>query len=180
MQVIVARYILEAQATDVAEVLADLLCCLLALFSKDERTERSLEAVAEVVDRVFLLLLAKFLVLLLVSSSPEALPWKIASEEIYENVTQSFQVVSARLLASNMSLDIHVTRRTSIRLAFPVRDVLFRLGVTMLLSHTKIHNVNRIGALRAGLASKEIFRLDVAVDKILLMDGLNSRQMHIV
>jgi hypothetical protein len=153
---------------------------LLALFSKDERIERSWKAVAEVFDRVCLLLLAKFLVLRLVSSSPEALPWKIASEEIYENVTQSFQVVSARLFASNMSLDIHVTRRTSGRLAFPVRDVLFRLGVTVLLSHTKIHNVNHIGALRAGLADKKVFRLDVAVDKILLMDGLDSRQMHIV
>jgi hypothetical protein len=54
--------------------------------------------------------------------------------------------------------------------------VLFRLGVTVLLSHTKIHNVNHIGALRSGLASKKVFRLDVAVDKILLMDGLNSRQ----
>jgi hypothetical protein len=30
------------------------------------------------------------------------------------------------------------------------------------------------------LAGKKVFRLDVAVDKILLMDGLDSRQMHIV
>lgn len=175
MQVIVVRYIPEAHATDVAEVLADLLCYLLVLFSKDERIERTWKAVAEVVDRGCLLLLAKFLVLLLVSSSPEALPWKIASEEIYENVTQSFQVVSARLFTSNMSFDIHVTRRTSGRLAFPVRDVLFRFGVAVLLSHTKIHNVNRTGALRAGSASKEVFRLDVAVDRILLVDGRNSR-----
>jgi hypothetical protein len=136
------------------------------------------EAVAEVLDRSCLLLLADLLVFLLVGSSLEALPWETATEEVHENVTQSFQVVSARLLASEMGVDTHVTRCTGERFALPVRNVLLRLWVTVLLSHTEVHNVNYISALGAWSADEEVVRLDVAVDEVLLVDGLNSRQLH--
>lgn len=41
-----------------------------------------------------------------------------------------------------MSIDAHVPSRTAERLAFSVRDVLFRLGITVLLRHSKVDNMN--------------------------------------
>ena len=145
---------------------------------KAERGIRTREAVAEILDGSSLLLLPNLLVLLLVGSSLETLPREAATEEVHEDVTQSFQVVSARLLTSQMGVDTHVTGRTGEGLALPVRNVLLRLRVTVLLSHTKVHNVNYISALGAWSANQEVVRLDIAVDEVLLVDGLNSRQLH--
>ena len=131
------------------------------------------EAVTEILDRSCLLLLADLLVLLLVGSSLQTLPWQTASQEVHENVTQSLQVVPTRLFASQMGVDTHVTRRTRKGLALPVRDVLLRLGVTVLLGHTKVHDVNYISTLRAWSANEEVVRLNVAVDEVLLVNGLN-------
>ena len=76
-----------------------------------------------------------------------------------------------------MGVDTHVTSGTRERLAFSVRDVLLRLGVTVLLRHTKVDDVDDIGALGAGAADKEVVGLDVAVDEVLLVDGLDTRQL---
>jgi predicted ATP-grasp superfamily ATP-dependent carboligase len=52
--------------------------------------------------------------------------------------------------------------------------VLLRLGVTVLLGHTKVDNVDNIGALGAWTANEKVVGLDVAVDEVLLVDCLNS------
>jgi hypothetical protein len=95
-------------------------------------------------------------------------------------MTKCLKIISARLLASKMRVDTHVASGTRKRFAFPVRDVLLRLGVTVLLGHTKVDNVDNIGALRARAADKEVIGLDVPVDEVLLVDGLNSRQLILV
>ena len=41
-----------------------------------------------------------------------------------------------------MSVDAHVPRRSAQTLSFPVGDVLFRLGVAVLLGHTEIDDMN--------------------------------------
>jgi hypothetical protein len=63
------------------------------------------------------------------------------------------------------------------RLAFPVGNVLLRLGVTVLLSHTEVDNVDNIGALGAWPADQEVVGLNVPVDQVLLVDGLHPRQL---
>jgi hypothetical protein len=73
-----------------------------------------------------------------------------------------------------MGVDAHVTSGTRQRLALPVGDVLLRLGVAVLLRHTKVDNVDDIGALGAWTANEKVVGLDVAVDEVLLVDGLNS------
>ena len=93
-------------------------------------------------------------------------------------MTQGLQVVPTRLFASKMGVDTHVTRRTGKRLALPVRDVLLRLGVTVLLGHTEVHDVNNISTLRAWSANEEVIRLDIAINEVLLMNGLNPRQLY--
>jgi hypothetical protein len=77
------------------------------------------------------------------------------------------------LLASQMSVDAHVTSGTGKRLTFPVGDVLLRLGVAVLLRHSEVYDVDDVGALGARTADQEVVGLDVAVDEILLVDSLH-------
>lgn len=132
------------------------------------------EAVAEVLDGSSLLLLSNLLVLLLVGSSLQTLPWKATAQEVHENVTKGLEIVSTGLFASKMGVDAHVTSGTRKRFPFPVWNMLLRLGVTVLLGHTKVDNVDNVGALRAGATDEEVVGLDVPVDEVLLVDGLHS------
>lgn len=89
-------------------------------------------------------------------------------------MTESLEIVATGLLAPKMGVDTHVTSGTRKRLAFPVRDVLLCLGVTVLLRHTEVDDMDDIGALGARAADEEVVGFDVAVDEVLLVDGLNS------
>jgi len=140
--------------------------------------KRTWETIAEVLDRGRLLLLPNLLVLLLVSGSLETLPRQSAAQEVHEDVAKSLEIVTTRLFAPKVGVDAHVTRRSRERLAFPVRDVLLRLGVTVLLGHAEVDNVDNVGALRARAADEEVVGLDVPVDEVLLVDGLDPRQLH--
>ena len=139
---------------------------------------RTREAIAQVLDWSSLLLLSNLLVLLLVGGSLEALPWQPAAQEVHEDVAEGLEIITTRLFASQMGVDTHVSSGTGQRLAFPVRDMLLGLGVTVLLSHTKVDHMDDISALGAGATDKEVVRLDVAVDEILLVDGLNARKLQ--
>lgn len=77
-----------------------------------------------------------------------------------------------------MGIDTHVSGSTRERLALPVGNVLLRLGVTVLLGHTEVDNVNNVGTLGAWSADQEVIGLDVSVDEVLLVDGLDSRQLQ--
>ena len=73
-----------------------------------------------------------------------------------------------------MRVDTHVTRSSRERLAFPVGDVLLRLGVAVLLGHAEVDNVDNVGALGAGAADEEVVGLDVAMNG--LQGYMNSMQ----
>ena len=92
-------------------------------------------------------------------------------------MTQRLQVVSTGLFASKMGIDTHVSSRARERLPFSVGNVLLSLGITVLLCHTKVDNVDDIGTLGAWATDQEIVGLDVAIDEVLLVDGLDSRQL---
>jgi hypothetical protein len=77
-----------------------------------------------------------------------------------------------------MGVDTHVTRSARERLAFPVWDMLLRLGITVLLGHTEVDNVDNVSALGARAADEEVIRLNIPVDEVLLVDGLNTRQLE--
>lgn len=139
--------------------------------------ERTREAIAQVLDGSRLLLLSNLLVLLLVGSSLEALPRQSTSEEVHENVAEGLEVIATRLLASKMGVDTHVASGTGQRLALSVGDVLLGLGVAVLLSHTKVDDVDDVGALGARTTNEEVVGLDVAVNEILLVDGLDAGKL---
>lgn len=54
--------------------------------------------------------------------------------------------------------------------------MLLRLWVTVLLGHAEVDDVNNVGGLGSRTADKEVVRLDVTVDQVLLVDGLYARQ----
>ena len=53
-----------------------------------------------------------------------------------------------------------------------------RLGVTVLLGHTKVNDVDGIGSFRCRSTNQEVIRFDVSVDQILLMDCLHPRKLR--
>jgi hypothetical protein len=77
-----------------------------------------------------------------------------------------------------MGVDTHVTGSSRQTLAFPIGDVLLRLGVSVLLSHAEIDDMDNVGSLRSWPTDQEVVRLDVAIDQVLLVDGLYSRQLR--
>jgi hypothetical protein len=79
-----------------------------------------------------------------------------------------------------MGVDTHVTGRAGERLAFPVGNVLLRLGVTVLLRHAEVDNMDDVGTLGAWTADQEVVGLDVPVDEVLLVDGLDARQLTVL
>jgi hypothetical protein len=92
-------------------------------------------------------------------------------------MTQSLQVITSRLLTPEMCVDTHVTSSTGQRFPLTVRDVLLGLGITVLLGHTEINHVNDIGGFGPGPANKEVVRLDISVDEVLLVNRLNARKL---
>jgi hypothetical protein len=145
-------------------------------------------------DRRGLLLLSNLLVLLLVGRCFETLPRQPSAEEVEEDVSQGLEVVSpglfwrvsdspgdislcAPLTSAKVRVDAHVPRRPAQTLALPVRDVLLRLWVAILLGHAEIHDVNHVGGLCARSSDQKVVGLDVAIDEVLLVDGLDSGEL---
>lgn len=54
--------------------------------------------------------------------------------------------------------------------------MLLSLGVTVLLGHAEIDNVDNVGGFAVWPADQEVVGLDVAVDEVLLVDGLHAGQ----
>ncbi len=161
-QIVVIGRVFESEVAHIGEVESKLLG----------------EAFAELLDRGRLLLLANLLVLLLISSSLETLPRQATTQKVHKHVSKRLEIVSSRLLSAEMGVDAHVPGGSRERLAFPVGDVLLRLGVTVLLRHTKIDNVDDVGSLGARSSDQEIVGLDISVDEVLLVDGLHARQLQ--
>lgn len=136
------------------------------------------ETITQILDRSGLLLLANLLILLLVGSSLQTLPRQTAAKEIHEYVAEGLQIISPRLFATKVGVDTHVTCRTRQRLAFSVGNVLLRLGITVLLRHAEVDDVDDIGSLGARATNQEVVRLDVTVDEVLLVDSLDARQLQ--
>ena len=130
---------------------------------------------AKLLDRRVLLSLADLFILLFVGVGFESLPRQSAFEEVDEDVTKSFEIVTARLLTTKVGVDAHVASGTGERLAFAVRDVSACLGVAVLFGHAKINDVDDVLVAGASAAHKEVVGLDVSVDVIAFVDGLNTR-----
>ena len=160
-KVVVIWSILKSKVADVAEVLVELLR----------------EAVAKLGDWRRLLLLSDLLVLLLVGRSLQSLPWETSAEEVHEDVSERLEIIATRLLASEMGVDGHITCSSGKRLSLAIWDVLLGLWVAVLLGHAEINCVDDISGLGAWSADQEVVWLDISVNEVLLVNGLNSGQL---
>ena len=93
-------------------------------------------------------------------------------------MAKSLEVIPPRLLSSEMRVDAHVACRARKRLSLPVRNMLLRLRVSVLLSHPKVDDMDHIGRFCGRAADEEVVRLDVSVNEVLFVDGLDSRQLQ--
>lgn len=157
-EVIVVGGVLESKVSHVRQVLVELLR----------------EALAQILNRSCLLLLANLLVLLLVGSSLQTLPGQTSSEEVHEDMAKSLEIVTSRLLPTKMRVDTHVTSSSRKRFPLAVGNVLLGLGVSVLLCHAEIDHVDDIGSLGSRSANQKVVRLDISVDQVLLVDRLDS------
>lgn len=56
--------------------------------------------------------------------------------------------------------------------------MLLRFGVSVLLGHSEVDDVDDIGRFGGRSADEEVIRLDVSVNEVLLVNGLNSRELE--
>jgi hypothetical protein len=66
---------------------------------------------AQFLDRRSTLGVAYFLIALFQGVCPETLPREAAAQEVHEHVPDGFQVVSSALLATEVSVDTHVSEQ---------------------------------------------------------------------
>lgn len=135
---------------------------------------RTRKSFAKIFDGCGLFLLSNFLVLLLVGGSLKALPRESSTQEVHENVTKSFQIISPRLFPSQMCINAHVTCSAGERFSLSVGNMLLRLRVTVLLSHTEIDHMDDIGVFGSRSPNQEVVWLDISVNKISFMDRLDA------
>jgi hypothetical protein len=76
-----------------------------------------------------------------------------------------------------MRVDAHVPGRAAQALALAVRDVLFGLGVAVLLGHAEVDDVNSVGALGAGTTDEKVVGFDITVDEVLFVDRLYPSEL---
>ena len=56
--------------------------------------------------------------------------------------------------------------------------MLLCFGISILFGHAKIEDVNDVDGFGVGSADEEIVGLDIAIDEVLFVNGLYSRQLQ--
>jgi len=134
-----------------------------------------------------LTLLHDSVVLLLLGSGLESLPRKLASEEVltvsyivgqrylayHEYITKRLEIISTRLLNTQMSIDRSVSSGTSQILVLPVWDMQVCLGVSVFLGKTEIDHIDLITTFPN--AHEKVVWLDISMDKVSRVNVFDSR-----
>jgi hypothetical protein len=121
------------------------------------------------------LLLHDSVILLLLGGSLQSLPRQRTSKEVHEYVAEGFEVVSSRLLNTEMCVDRGVTSGTGQVLVLSVRNVQVSLGVPVLLRQSEIDHVDLVASLAD--THQKVVRLDVPVDKVSRVNVFDPRNL---
>lgn len=127
---------------------------------------------AQFVNGHFLLLAFNVIIFLVLGAAGQSLPGKGSAQKVKQHVTDSFEIVTAGLLVSNVSVDRSVTRGSGQVLSFSEGNVL-SLGVLVALGETEINDVDVVLSALAA-ADKEVIRLDISVNDSFLVNLLNA------
>lgn len=79
-----------------------------------------------------------------------------------------------------MRIDTHVSRRSTQALSLTIGNVLFGLGISVLLGHAEIYDMNHSCSLGTRTTDEEIVRFDIPINEIFLVNGLHSMQLDLV
>jgi hypothetical protein len=91
----------------------------------------------------------------------------------HKDVTKRLEIISSRLLNTQMGIDRSVPSSTSQVLVLPVGDMQMSLGVSVLLGETEINDIDLIASFPN--AHEEIVGLDISVDKVSRVNVFDSR-----
>mmetsp|Transcript_127973 Transcript_127973/g.272904 ORF Transcript_127973/g.272904 Transcript_127973/m.272904 type:complete len:273 (+) Transcript_127973:155-973(+) len=130
------------------------------------------KALAELIVGDLRLAAINLLILCLPRARLDPLPRQPASVEMHEHVADGLEIVAAALLYAKMRVDARVPGRACQVLVLPVRDVLLRLRVPVLLCKPKVDDVHLVRLLPQ--ADQVIVGLDVPVNEILRVHVLHS------
>ena len=76
-----------------------------------------------------------------------------------------------------MGIDAHVPRSARKGLFLSVGNVLFGGRISVVLRHPKVNQVDGGGVVVS--PNQEVVWLDVTIDEVLVMGGLNASQLHV-
>jgi len=131
------------------------------------------ETTTEKVGRCSHLLLHDPIVLLLLCSGLEALPGEGTTEEVHEDVREGFEIITASLFNSKVSVNGGVTGSAGKILVLPVGNVEVSLRVSILLGKTEIDHVDLVATFSD--PHQEVVWLDVAVNEVARVYVLDAR-----
>lgn len=127
---------------------------------------------AELLDGYLLLLLLNVGILLLLGASWETLPRKNSLQEVEENVTDGLEIISSRLLVSDMGVQTGVSSGTSQVFAISEWDML-TFGALVALGKTEIDDINGVFSLIIS-TDEEVVGLDISMNDSLFVHDLDS------
>jgi hypothetical protein len=133
------------------------------------------ETTAEQVGRSGHLLLHDAVVLLLLGSSLETLPWEGTTKEVHEDVGKGLEIITTSLLDAQVGVDGGVTSGTGQVLVLAVGDMEMGLWVPEFLRKTEVDNVDLVATFSN--AHQEVVGLDVAMDEVAGVDVLDTRDL---
>jgi len=76
-----------------------------------------------------------------------------------------------------MGIDAHVSSSAAQALSFAVRNMLFCFGVTILLGHSEVNDMDKVGVFGMGSTDQKVVRFDITINQILLVDCLDAAQL---
>ncbi len=120
-----------------------------------------------------LLLLHNQLVLLGGRLGFQSLPWESSLEEIDKNISDGLEIISSRLLNSQVIVDRSVTRGTGEGSSFALGDVLKSTRVSVSLRETEIDTINEVTVATASVGDK-VGRFDITMDQVARMHQFNT------
>mmetsp|Transcript_8493 Transcript_8493/g.13187 ORF Transcript_8493/g.13187 Transcript_8493/m.13187 type:complete len:256 (+) Transcript_8493:137-904(+) len=108
----------------------------------------------------------------------ESLPGEPSLEEIDEDISNTFKIVTTRLFNPQMVINGSITRCTGKRSTFTLRNVLKGTGVPIPLGKSEINAVDEISAAASSIGD-EVSWLNITMDKVAGVHELHTLQ-HLI
>mmetsp|Transcript_31907 Transcript_31907/g.77324 ORF Transcript_31907/g.77324 Transcript_31907/m.77324 type:complete len:272 (+) Transcript_31907:158-973(+) len=105
----------------------------------------------------------------------ESLPWKSSLEEINQDITNRLEIISSRLFHSQVIVNGSITRSTSKRSSFTLRNVLKGTRVAITLGKTEINAIDKV-TIASSTISDKVGRLDISVNQVARVHQLDTLQ----